>query len=94
LKRRLCRDIEDIECADVLSIYLADVGEPGDPFKIEARIGRLNELWGGKMLSHVYAQICAAYRKHRGSPGGARHDLETFRAAKKKLPAFATRSGN
>jgi integrase len=75
------QDIEDIDCADVLSIYLADVGEPGDQFEIEARIGRLNEFWGGKMLSHVNAKTCAAYCKHRGSAGGARRDLETFRAA-------------
>jgi len=33
---------------------------PGDPFEIEARIGRLNEFWGGKMLSDVNAQIGAA----------------------------------
>jgi len=42
------RDIEDIDCADVLSIYLSDVGEPSDQFEIEARIDRLNEFWGGK----------------------------------------------
>src|ERR1700729_4068586 len=42
------RDIEDIDCADVLSIYLSDVGEPADQFEIAARIGRLNEFWGGK----------------------------------------------
>jgi integrase len=75
------RDIEDIDCADVLSIYLTDVGEPGGQFEIEARIGRLNEFWGGKTLSKVNAQSCAAYAKHRGNRGGARRDLETLRAA-------------
>ena len=65
----------------MLSIYLTDVGEPGEQFEIEARIGRLNDFWGGKMLAEVNAQTCAAYVKHRGSPGGARRDLETFRAA-------------
>ena len=75
------QDIDDINCADVLSIYLIDIGEPGDQFEIEARIERLNEFWGGKKLSEVNAQTCAAYVKHRGSPGGARRDLETFRAA-------------
>src|SRR4051794_4767104 len=35
------RDIDDIDCADVLSIYLSDVGEPGDQFEIAARVGRL-----------------------------------------------------
>ena len=75
------QDIEDIDCADVLSIYLTDIGEPGDQFEIEARIERLNEFWGGKKLSKVSAQTCAAYVKHRGNRGGARRDLETFRAA-------------
>jgi len=75
------QDIEDIDCADVLSIYLTDIGEPGDQFEIEARIERLNEFWGGKKLSEVNAQVCAAYVKHRGNRGGARRDLETLRAA-------------
>ena len=75
------RDIEEIDCADVLSIYLSDVGEPSDQFEIVARIGRLNEFWGGKMLSAVNAHACAGYVKHRGSKGGARRDLETLRAA-------------
>ena len=65
----------------MLSIYLTDVGEPGDQFEIEARIDRLNEFWGGKKLSEVNAQTCAAYAKHRGNRGGARRDLETLRAA-------------
>jgi integrase len=37
--------------------------------------------WGGKKLSKVNAQTCAAYAKHRGNRGGARRDLETLRAA-------------
>lgn len=37
------RDIEEIDCADVLAIYLTDVGEPNDQFELEARIERLNE---------------------------------------------------
>jgi len=36
---------------------------------------------GGKKLSAVNAQACAAYVKHRGKQGGTRRDLETFRAA-------------
>jgi integrase len=79
--KRRRRDIDDIDCADVLSIYLSDVGEPGNQFEIEARIGRLNDFWGGKMLSEVNSHTCAGYVKRRGSPGGARRDLETFRAA-------------
>jgi hypothetical protein len=75
------RDIEDIDCADMLSIYLTDIGQPNDQFEIEARIARLNEFWGGKVLSEVNARTCAAYVKRRGKRGGARRDLETFRAA-------------
>jgi integrase len=75
------RDIYDIDCADVLSIYLSDIGEPANQFEIDARISRLNEFWGGKMLSEVNAHTCSAYAKHRGNKGGARRDLETFRAA-------------
>ena len=78
---RTRRDIEDIDCADVLSIYLTDVGEPGEQFEIVARIDRLNEFWGGKKLSQVNARSCAVYAKHRGNFGGARRDLETLRAA-------------
>jgi hypothetical protein len=71
------QDIEDIDRADVLSIYLTDIGEPGDQFEIEARIDRLNEYWDRKKLSAVNARIFAAYVKHRGNRGGARRDLET-----------------
>ena len=75
------RDIEEIDCADVLTIYLTDVGAPADQFEIEARIDRLNEYWGGKVLAQVNAKTCAGYVKHRGNTGGGRRDLETFRAA-------------
>src|SRR5690242_19679584 len=67
--KRRRQDIEDIDCADVLSIYLTDIGEPADQFEIEARIERLNEFWGGKKLSEVNAQTCAAYTKHRDNRG-------------------------
>jgi hypothetical protein len=78
--QRRRQNIENIDCADVLSIYLTDIGEPGGQFEIEARIDRLNEFWGGEKLSAVNAQACAAYVKRRGTRGGARRDLETFRA--------------
>jgi integrase len=78
---RCHRDIYDIDCADVLSIYLSDVGEPANQFEVAARINRLNEFWGGRMLSEVNAHTCSAYAKHRCNKGGARRDLETFRAA-------------
>jgi integrase len=76
------RDIEEIDCADVLSIYLADAGDAGNEFDdLNSRIGRLNEFWGGKVLAAVNSHECGEYVKHRGNKGGSRRDLETFRAA-------------
>lgn len=79
---RLARDIDQIDVADVLSIYLDDCGPRiADQPKLERTIGRLNDYWGGKMLSQVSAAECRAYVKSRGKTGGARADLETLRAA-------------
>ena len=79
---RHARDIDHIDVADVLSIYLEDCGpRMVDQPKLERCIGRLNDYWGGKMLSQVTAAECRAYARVRGKPGGARADLETLRAA-------------
>lgn len=76
------RDIDEIDCADVLAIYLADAGEAGNQFDdLNGRIGRLNDFWGGKVLADVGARACSEYVAHRGNRGGSRRDLETFRAA-------------
>jgi hypothetical protein len=79
---RLARDIDQIDVADALSIYLDDCG-PGiaDQLKLQRTIGRLNDYWGGKKLSAVTAAECRAYVQTRGRVGGARADLETLRAA-------------
>ena len=79
---RQARDIDRIDVADVLSIYLEDCGPRlADPPRLERCIGRLNDYWGGKMLSEVTAAECRAYVHARGKTGGARADLETLRAA-------------
>jgi hypothetical protein len=44
------QEIEDIDRADVPSIYLTDIGEPADQFEVDARIERHNELWDDKKL--------------------------------------------
>jgi integrase len=79
---RLAKDIDQIDVADVLSIYLDDVGPRiADQPKLESCTARLNNFWGGKMLSQVTAAECRAYVRARGKTGGARTDLETLRAA-------------
>jgi integrase len=79
--RRL-KDIEDIDIADVLSIYDDDRRETqANKVKFDERIARLNKWWGGKTLSEVNGANCRAYTKSRGSNGGSRRDLEDLRAA-------------
>lgn len=79
---RHARDIDQIDIADVLSIYLEDCGpRMVDQPKLERCIGRLNDYWGGKTLSQVSAAECRAYAYSRGKTGGTRTDLETLRAA-------------
>src|SRR4051812_25724318 len=49
---RKARDIEKIDIADVLAIYLVDCGDDqAQQPKFRARILRLNSFWGGRMLS-------------------------------------------
>ena len=79
---RKARDIEQIDIADVLSIYLDDCGDDqANRKKFEGRISRLNSFWGGRMLSDVSTATCKEYVKVRGNTGGARRDLEDLRAA-------------
>jgi hypothetical protein len=79
---RATKDIDQIDVADVLSIYLDDCGPRiTDQPKLVRTVARLNDYWGGKMLSQVTAAECRAYVKARGRTGGARADLETLRAA-------------
>ena len=79
---RHARDIDQIDIADVLSVYLEDCGpRMADQPKLERAIGRLNDYWGGKKLSEVSATECRVYAHSRGKTGGTRTDLETLRAA-------------
>jgi hypothetical protein len=76
------REIDDIPVADVLSIYVDDRGpKQRNRAKFDERIARLNEFWGAMLLSEVTGDACRRYEAERGSPGGARRDLEDLRAA-------------
>jgi hypothetical protein len=89
------RAIEEIDMADVLSIYAdailpvlrARIGvteddEDSSPAirKFKGRIGRLNEFWGGRMMADVSGDTCREYAETR-TPGGARRDMEDLSAA-------------
>jgi integrase len=79
---RKTREIEQIDVADVLAIYLDDCGDrQANRNKFEARIARLNSFWGGRMLSDISTATCKEYAQSRGKFGGARRDLEDLRAA-------------
>ena len=61
-----------IDVADVLTIYLDDTGpRQASRAKLEARIGRLNDYWGGKKLAEVTGETCRDYVRRRGTGGGA-----------------------
>ncbi len=76
------RDIEQIDIADVLSIYDEDCGSrQANRGQFDARLARLNDFWGGKKLAEVTGKTCREYVKWRGNRGGARRDLEDLRAA-------------
>ncbi|MCB5173693.1 site-specific integrase [Microvirga lenta] len=51
------------------------------PKKASARIDRLLDWWGTKMLSEVSPTTCRDYAKDRSKRGGSRRDLEDLRAA-------------
>lgn len=76
--QRAARELEDIDVADVLSIYVDDSKQMGRKFY--ARVGRLNKFWGGKMLAEVTGANCREYATLRGTTG-ARRELEDLRAA-------------
>lgn len=79
---RRARDIEDIPIAEVLAIYDADLRDrQANKRTYDARILRLNDWWGNKMLAEVTGQTCRDYVAFRGKSGGARRDLEDLRAA-------------
>lgn len=79
---RFERELHTIDVADVLSIYLDDcTARHTNQPRFRGRIARLNEFWGGKTLADVTGSSCRLYVKYRGSPGGARRDLEDLRAA-------------
>lgn len=79
---RKIQDIENIEIADVLLLYIQDCREKQQNKKqFDRRMKRLNGWWGAKKLSAVTGETCRAYQRHRGNAGGARRDLEDLRAA-------------
>ena len=62
------RDIEVIDVADVLSIYDDDTrARQVNKAKFDERLKRLNDFWGGRMLSDVTGETCREYVRIRGS---------------------------
>jgi integrase len=82
---RKMKDVDRISLADVLMIYHLDRRDQFEDMlqqrRFDASIGRLNEHFGNCKLSELSQVLTGGYVKHRGSPGGARRDLENLRAA-------------
>src|SRR5262245_26573739 len=75
-------DASEVSLADVLLVYLNekpdDTANPRDTRNI---IARLNDRWGDYKVTDVRGKLCRDYAKIRGTPSGARKDLEFLRAA-------------
>lgn len=79
------RDVDHIPLADVLLIYHTDrrhgFHDEVQQRRFDASIDRLNDYFGKYKLGQMSQSMTDGYVKHRGSPGGARRDLENLRAA-------------
>ena len=76
------RDPDQIEVADVLSIYVTDIVERhARPAETKGRIRALAGFWGTRKLSEVNGRTCREYARRRGAPAAARRELEDLRAA-------------
>lgn len=76
------RDPTVIPIADVVAIYIEDVVEKhGRPKETAARLDRILDHFGDKMLGNLNKATCDAYVKVRGHVAAARRELEDLRAA-------------
>lgn len=67
---------------DVLLVYLDEKSKTtSKPRETEARIARLNEFFGHRLVADIRGKLCRDYADARGTEAGARRDLEVLRAA-------------
>jgi integrase len=76
------RDASEVSVAEVLGHYVALKSETATrPKELAARAENLLAYWGDKTLDDITSATCADYAKRRGTPNGARRELEDLRAA-------------
>lgn len=76
------RDASEVSVAEVLGHYVALKSETATrPKELAARAENLLAYWGDKTLDDITSATCAEYAKRRGTPNGARRELEDLRAA-------------
>lgn len=81
-ERKSVRDPDQIPVADVLALYAMQVApNVGRPKEYAAKIARLLDYFGDKMLSDINGDLCRAFVATRTTPVAAREDLAVLRAA-------------
>ncbi|MDI5929589.1 integrase [Rhizobium leguminosarum] len=76
------RDASEVTIAEVLAHYLSLKKDSATrPRELAARAENLMSYWGEKTLDDITSATCAEYVKKRGTPNGARRELEDLRAA-------------
>lgn len=72
----------EVTVAEVIAHYLSLKRETATrPKELAARAENLLEYWGEKTLDDITSGTCAEYARRRGTPNGARRELEDLRAA-------------
>ena len=71
-----------IPLADVVALYARHIADRhARPHETSARLDRLLNFFGDKMLGDVNGELCRAYVRERGRQFAARRELEELRAA-------------
>jgi len=76
------RAASEVTVAEVIAHYLQLKRDTATrPKELAARAENLLAYWGEKTLDDITSATCAEYAKKRGTPNGARRELEDLRAA-------------
>lgn len=72
----------EVAIGDVLLLYTRErISTIARPKEFAAMVRRLNDFWGGRVLSDVGGATCREYARHRGAQIAARNELSLLRAA-------------
>ena len=79
---RHIRDPLNIPVADVITIYLDEIGSTTSrPRELVGRMKKIMAFFSGKFIGQINGKMCRDYADQRSTPSAARRELEDLRAA-------------